>query len=95
MGWQHERDGHGKHEGYVAGYVKEDGLWRQLGYPADTLEGPVDAVGAACECGWRSPRKLVFGASWSPFIVHMDKHGEEELARLWESHVIEEIEAGR
>lgn len=47
MGWF--RKDRPRHEGFVAGSVQREGL-----RPGSSLYD-VEAVQAACECGWRSP----------------------------------------
>jgi hypothetical protein len=122
MGWTHDRDTRGEHEGFVVAYVPRDwlptpsaaalgsgrpvalveyvpgsrGPLRELGvHPLDrdyVIRG-FGEVGAACECGWRSPRRNAFGVpgvEWSPNVVERPAQLEEKLERLWAAHVEQE-----
>jgi hypothetical protein len=74
------------------------GPWRELGvHPLDrehVIRG-FSLVGAACECGWRSPRRnaLGTGAAWAPSYVERSEPLEQSLCKLWREHV--ELECGR
>jgi len=65
-------DDHPGHEGWLIGFVREDGRWREL-TSADSDHGrsvPVLAVAVECSCGWRSPRAYSpIGAVWVPHTV--------------------------
>ena len=121
MGWFHNLDEHGKHEGYAVAYVPRD--WSPQptatalhgGWPVSALDpvylraGPplrelgthsVDhvmvvrgilSVGAACDCGWRSPRlELRTPVEWSPSSVERPDDLEQRLIALWTAHVVAE-----
>lgn len=72
------------------------GPWRELGVqPLDhdyVIRG-LGFVGAACECGWRSPRRNAFGVTdleWTPSSVERPSYIEEKLEKLWAAHVEQE-----
>lgn len=121
MGWMHERDEHGHHEGYVVAYVPRDWVpgdavpelhsgWPVAVVPsaqaADLLvreigSNPLDRthairgfvwVGAACDCGWRSPRiRAAADVEWSPNSVLRPTRLDDALAQLWHAHVEHEL----
>lgn len=103
MGWCHEVDAEGRHEGYLVGLVKCDDGWRlrELG-PDDAPRTPLQIVQVACDCGWRSSRLLApFGyAQFSPCVVLRDTIDRETFDRwenqcreLWDAHVRAEVGA--
>jgi hypothetical protein len=95
MGWFHEELP--SHEGHVTGYVDRDGalsrsgLYRELVYqPADQRRCKVLFLGAACECGWRSPRfqpSVFEPPTWSPYCVSACERDEERALQLWQEHL--------
>lgn len=121
MGWVHDLDEQGAHEGWVVAYVPRDWVpgdavpelhsgWplaivpsattadrqvRELGsHPPDrthAIRGFV-WVGAACDCGWRSPRvRAAEGVEWSPNSVHRSEVLDAALQLLWRAHVEYEL----
>jgi len=116
MGWVHDHDTQGQHEGYVVGYVPrdwfpsdvvpelhsgwplavvpaaaaDDRLVRELGtHPLDrghAIRG-ILWVGAACDCGWRSPRHRAAQVEWFPNMVERSDELDERMRRLWLEHV--------
>lgn len=69
-----------------------NGPWRELGmHPLDreyVIRG-VRHVGAACSCGWRSPRYAAT-AEWRESYVERSEVLDEALWRLWRRHAVEE-----
>jgi hypothetical protein len=74
-----------------------DSHCRELGSHAvdhKTIIQGVRLVGAACDCGWRSPRRMLGSAvEWSPSSVHCEDYLAELLERLWRAHVAAECGA--
>lgn len=87
MGLQHPDHG-AEHEGYLIGYAP-DGA--PIAYPAEDL-AEVARLGAACSCGWRSPRWTApSGTRWRPCSVHLPAGAEDEalVEVLWRAHLAE------
>jgi hypothetical protein len=94
MGWMSELPGH---EGWPVALQRDEkqGLardehFRPLSYPLDAEPGlRVDAVQAGCDCGWRSPRRVIpsWWAKWFPFTVEVPDHIENDLRAEWLAHV--------
>lgn len=121
MGWFHDLDESGKHEGYPVAYVPRDWspqptatalhggrqvaalgpAYARTGAPLRELgTHAVDhvmvvhgllLVGAACDCGWRSPRvELRTPLEWSPSSLERPDELDQRLAALWTAHVVAE-----
>lgn len=102
MGWFY--DDLPDHEGYCVGYtlkLHDDrtpiaGVFRELGYP-ERDEQPIDKMGAACDCGWRSMRwrpkvwhddeGKFHRPDYSPYTVWVSPDDEEMARGLWTEHV--------
>jgi hypothetical protein len=88
MGWIH--DDVSGHEGFIAGFTPRgqgSELVRELASPEDVIAFPVVAIGAACTCGWRSPRWKSASAKWRPFTVQTSERDEQRALELWLEHV--------
>lgn len=94
MGWISD---HPEHEGYLVGVEQtRNGLFRELGYPADVgrAERPLALVQVACDCGWRSPRLPALpGTRWAPCTVSAPASLESAAIALWREHVEHETTA--
>lgn len=86
------------HECYAVGYVVREGcrpdstLLRELQYPRDDKDRHgVVKIGAACQCGWRSPYLIPSEpAEWAPYTVLLCTEDDERVRKLVEEHFEQE-----
>jgi len=89
-------EGHPEHEGFAAAVVRDGRNWRELGQRDRRV--PAGMLMAACECGWRGPRRrTVRGAVWDRFlIVWPEEEDRERLRRRrreWDAQLIKDWRA--
>lgn len=83
-------EGQPKHEGFAAGLTRDGRGWRELGQ-RDKKNIPVAMMQAACECGWRGPRRRAPKcAIWMRFLIgRLDHKAQLPMLKDWEQHMRE------